>query len=176
MKKIFGALATLAIMLSLVIPMGMTVHAKPQAYTYKIRVFAGKQGTFTDGLLEKDYTGNAFNLDDITVKPAIAEDGSEYQKYYVKGIKPSGSDNSDMLSNPSFVTVDSDMDYVVVYGVRGDMVSYTVNYLDVNGNALAPGRTYEGNIGDKPIVPYLYIEGYMPQAYSLTKTIKSEIV
>ena len=78
MKKIFGALATLAIMLSLVIPMGMTV---PQAYTYKIRVFAGKQGTFTDGLLEKDYTGNAFNLDDITVKPAIAEDGSEYQKY-----------------------------------------------------------------------------------------------
>ncbi len=174
MKKIFGALATLAIMLSLVIPMGMTVHAKPQAYTYKIRVFAGKQGTFTDGLLEKDYTGNAFNLDDITVKPAIAEDGSEYQKYYVKGIKPSGSDNSDMLSNPSFVTVDSDMDYVVVYGVRGDMVSYTVNYLDVNGNALAPGRTYEGNIGDKPIVPYLYIEGYMPQAYSLTKTLAAD--
>ena len=174
MKKIFGALATLAIMLSLVIPMGMTVHAKPQAYTYKIRVFAGKQGTFTDGLLEKDYTGNAFNLDDITVKPAIAEDGREKQKYYVKGIKPSGSDNSDMLSNPSFVTVDSDMDYVVVYGVRGDMVSYTVNYLDVNGNALAPGRTYEGNIGDKPIVPYLYIGGYMPQAYSLTKTLAAD--
>ena len=34
MKKIFGALATLAIMLSLVIPMGMTVHAKLQTYTY----------------------------------------------------------------------------------------------------------------------------------------------
>lgn len=173
MKNFFGALATMAIVLSLVIPLGITVQAKPQPYTYKIRVFAGKQGKFADtGLLEKDYTGKTFNLEDIEVKPAIAEDKSEYQKYYVKGIKPSGSDVSDIIANPSFVDVDSDMDYVVIYGVRGDMVSYTVKYLDADGNELAPGRTYEGNIGDKPIVPYLYIEGYMPQAYSLTMTLK----
>ena len=174
MKKFFGTLATAAMMLFLVFAMEITAQAKPQAYTYKIRVFAGKQGTFAGGQLEKDYTGSTFNLDDITVKPATAEDGSEYQKYYVKGIKPGGSDVSDMLSNPSFVTADSDMDYVVVYGVRGDMVSYTINYVDVNGNELAPSRTYEGNIGDKPIVPYLYIEGYMPQAYSLTKTLAAD--
>ena len=169
-KRFFSASA--AMVLSLVIPMGMTVQAKPAPYTYQIRVFAGNQGTFRDGSAEQNYTGRGFNIDDIEVKPAVDEEGREYQKYYVKGIKPSGSDLTEMLENPSFVDVDSDMDYVVVYGVRGNMVNYTVEYLDANGNALAQSRTYEANIGDKPIVPYQYIEGYTPQAYSLTMTLR----
>lgn len=178
MKKFLGALATMAMVLSLVVPAGMTVQAADgdgALYSYTIRVFAGKQGKFQDGSTVKEYTGKSFNIDDIKVEPAVVEneDGkTQYEKYYVKGIKPSGSDLSENLVNPSFVDAESDMDYVVVYGIRGKMVNYTVEYLDANGNALAQRRTYEANIGDKPIVPYQYIEGYTPQAYSLTMTLR----
>lgn len=175
MKRFFGALAAAAMVLSLMITMDLPVQAKPAPYGYKIRVFAGNQGAFTDGSTMKEFEpGESFDPASIAVKPATTEeDGTEYEKYYVKGIKPSGSDLSENLGNTSFVDVKSDMDYVVVYGVRGAMTSYTVEYLDANGNALAQSRTYEGNIGDKPIVPYLYIEGYTPQAYSLTMTLRS---
>ena len=64
-----------------------------------------------------------------------------------------------------------DQDYVVAYGIKGATVAYTVNYLDEDGNALAPSETYYGNVGDKPVVAYLYIEGYQPQAYNLGKTL-----
>ena len=53
------------------------------------------------------------------------------------------------------------------------MTSYTVNYVDENGNELAPSRTYYGNVGDKPVVAYLYMDGYMPQALTLTQTLSA---
>ena len=28
-----------------------------------------------------------------------------------------------------------------------------------------------GNVGDKPVVAYKYIDSYIPQAYALTKTL-----
>ena len=53
------------------------------------------------------------------------------------------------------------------------MVAYTVQYLDENGNELAPSNTFYGSIGDKPVVAFQYIEGYLPQAYNLTKTLSA---
>lgn len=180
MKKFLGALAVAATVFSLVIPMEMTVQAKPAPYTdktpYQIRVFTGKQGIFKDdGSTVKEYkVGDSFDLGSIKVKTEFDEENKEYQKYYVKGIKPSGSDRDD-LANTSFTDVDCDMDYVVVYGVSNEnMVSYTVEYLDQNGNPMpqVESKSYRGKIGDKPIVPYVYIEGYTPQAYNLTKTLR----
>ena len=51
------------------------------------------------------------------------------------------------------------------------MVAYTVNYEDEQGNKLAESQTFYGNVGDKPVVAYRYIEDYVPQALSLTKTL-----
>lgn len=171
-KKFLGALTVMGMLLSLVIS-EQTVEAKDYTKTnpYKVRIFAGKQGTFAGGVTEMDYTGKTFDIGDIKVKLETAEDKSTYEKYYVKGIKPSGADLEDKLEKQTFTDLERDMDYVVVYGVRANMVEYTIYYLDANGNTLAPSKTYEGNVGDKPIVPYLYIEGYMPQAYNLTKTL-----
>ena len=50
-------------------------------------------------------------------------------------------------------------------------VSYTINYLDMNGNTLAPSETYYGNVGDTPVIEYLYIEGYQPSCYNITSTL-----
>ena len=62
---------------------------------------------------------------------------------------------------------------MVAYGIRGDMVAYTVNYQDADGNELAPSQQFYGNVGDKPVVAYRYIDGYIPQAAALTKTLSS---
>ena len=99
----------------------------------------------------------------------------EDERYYAKGFRLSGRDNLDMdnLTNP-LVTVDGDADYVVAYGIKGDQVSYTVQYQDENGRELAPSQVYYGNIGDKPIVAYLYIDGYIPQTLALTKTLSAD--
>lgn len=135
-------------------------------YTYKVTLSAGNKGTI-NGQNKIEQTNIAsgstvtFNLNDIQVTD---------NKYYVKGIRLSGRDNNETLAAPSF-TVDKDADYVVAYGIKGNMVAYTVNYQDASGKSLAESQTFYGNIGDKPVVAYRYIENYIPDALALTKTL-----
>ena len=99
---------------------------------------------------------------------------SNDSKYYNKGFRVSGEDNSSSkLANPS-ITVTEDQDYVMAYGIQGETVAYTVNYLDGDGNVLFPPATYYGNVGDKPVVAYQYVEGWQPQAYNLGKTLVAD--
>ena len=95
----------------------------------------------------------------------------EGSKYYIRGIRESGRDNN-TAGNSSFV-VDSDREYVVAYGIRGNMVSYQVNYEDQEGNALLESQTFYGAVGDRPVVAFQYVDGYQPQAYNLTGTLSS---
>ena len=95
--------------------------------------------------------------DIVTFNPqAGAVDLAADSKYYVKGVRQSGRDNKSVASSSFRVT--GDADYVVAYGVKGNMVGYTVNYQDENGRALAESRKYYGNVGDKPVVAHIYIE------------------
>ena len=57
-----------------------------------------------------------FNLRDVTL--------NDNSKYYVKGIRMGGRDDSLDLA---YFPVERDQDYVVAYGIRGNMVQYTVN-------------------------------------------------
>ena len=135
-------------------------------YTYKVTLSAGNKGTI-NGQNKIEQTNIAsgstvtFNLNDIQVTD---------DKYYVKGIRLSGRDNDEALAAPSF-TVDKDADYVVAYGIKGNMVAYTVNYQDASGKSLAKSQTFYGNVGDKPVVAYRYVENYIPDALALTKTL-----
>ena len=135
-------------------------------YTYKVTLSAGNKGTI-NGQNKIEQTNIAsgstvtFNLNDIQVTD---------DKYYVKGIRLSGRDNDETLAAPSF-TVDKDADYVVAYGIKGNMVAYTVNYQDASGISLAESQTFYGNVGDKPVVAYRYVENFIPDALSHTKTL-----
>ena len=125
-------------------------------YTYKVTLSAGNKGTINgqDKIEKADlFSGSivTFNLNAVQVTD---------DKYYVKGIRLSGRDNDEALASPSF-DVTGDADYVVAYGIKKDMVAYTVNYQDASGKALAESQTFYGNVGDKPIVAYQYIENYM---------------
>lgn len=165
--------------LCLIASAGMPVTAaEKDAYTYRIRFLAGAQGDF-------DPNGNLTN--NGTQSPRMEDGGClvfeglkvgdrvnfssrmislrDNSKYYVKGIRESGKDNNTVYF--SAFTVEGDKDYVVAYGILGDAVAYTINYEDEAGRSLAPSETYYGNVGDRPVVSYLYIEGYQPQAYNL---------
>jgi len=152
-------------------------------YTYTVTFYAGNQGDFKEEV-DVTVTGSEAVISrtedkvvvsglaagaevGITAQDEVALDASS--KYYVKGIRLSGRDNASVAA--SVFKVNGDADYVVAYGIKGNQVSYTVNYQDVSGRELAPSDTFYGNVGDKPVVAYKFINGYAPKALGLTKTL-----
>ena len=169
-KRIFMTVLTVSLLL---IPSLKSFAAEGEGYTYKVTFSTGVQGTFQDGtdkmVLEDIPAGsNVF----FTAQDVVKLDVSS--KYYVKGVRLAGRDNSEVEMTALTLTVNEDADYVVVYGIKGNQISYTVNYQDENGNTLAEGDVFYGNVGDKPVVAYKYIAGYAPKAYGLTKTLSAD--
>lgn len=181
--KALGMLLALCMIFSM---SGRVSAGNYDQYTYTVRLFAGAQGTIDgdrvcriQGQTIPGSSGAVYEIkglhygEQITFNVQNGVTVGADSKYYVRGIRQSGEDNS-TVGNLSF-TVTGDQDYVVAYGIKGDTVAYTVNYLDESGNALAPSETYYGNVGDKPVVAYQYIEGYQPQAYNLGKTLSADV-
>lgn len=164
----FAVLAVAALLTSIAILVApataLAADDSNDEYTYTVRIFSGNQGTIggepvrvVTGL----HAGDRFTFYSTDV--AVANDS----KYYVRGLRESGRDNNTSIVAPSFL-VTEDTDYVVAYGIRGQDVEYTVRYVDTDGNSLAPDAQFWGNVGDSPVIPALYFEGYQPQAYNLT--------
>lgn len=173
---------------------GQTVFAQKggeeESYTYTVTLYAGKQGIFsgTKGVqVDNHTTGSSYQIEKEEAGGGqIRITGLEYgdrvmvevqsciclpedSRYYVSGIRESGCDNNTV--GASAFLVDSDREYVAAYGIRGNMVSYIVNYQDEEGNALAESQTFYGTVDDQPVVAFQYFENYQPQAYNLTKTL-----
>lgn len=182
-RVVFTSLMTLCLVLGL-----FPVNTLAEEYTYQVTFYSGNQGTFngSEGLsVDNHSSGSQYaveeNGDEITVSglkqgdivsfdvQAGAVQMADDSKYYLRGIRQSGRDN-DTVQTSAF-RVDGDAEYVLAYGIRGNQTGYTVNYQDAQGNELAPSRTYYGNVGDKPVVAYLYIEDYNPQTLALTRTL-----
>jgi hypothetical protein len=160
-------------------------------YTYTVTISSGNQGKFTStgSVQVKKADGNTASVSVQNLGTKLKITGLEYgdifsfraqsavtlsdnSKYYVKGIRLSGRDNNTVASS-AFKVVE-DQDYVVAYGIPGDLTEYTVNYLDADGNKLADSQTYFGNVGDEPVVAYLYIEGYVPASYNVSKVLSAK--
>lgn len=163
MKKAAAFLLSLMVIAAQALP----VQAAGEEYTYTVRFFSGAQGTIQGQDMAE--FANLHYGDRVTFNQSAIKLTSN-GKYYVKGVRESGKDNNTANHTTSFV-VSGDQDYVVVYGVLGNAVAYTVRYQDADGNSLAPEETYYGNVGDQPVLAYLYIEGYQPQAYNLTRVL-----
>ncbi len=168
LKKTVAVILSFGLLLTTCLP----VFAAGEEYTYTIRFFSGRQGSFQSGemmVFSDLHYGDRVNF----YRSAVSlHDNS---KYYIRGVRESGRDNSDSTADQtaSFM-VTGDRDYVIAYGILGDATSYTINYEDENGRTLAPSEMYYGNVGDRPVVAYLYIDGYRPQAYNLTQTLKKD--
>ena len=184
-RKIMLAL----LMVCLVIQAGTIRSLAEDKYTYMVTFYAGDKGTFTgagvqvsssSGKAQVNVSGSVITVTGLELGDRVglsaASGGAvalnDNGKYYVKGIRKSGYDNNTVSASSFEVT--GDEDYVVAYGIQGDMAAYTVNFQDAAGNTLAPSETHYGNVGDKPVVAFLYVEGYVPDAYNLTKTLVSD--
>lgn len=181
-KKLMMSVVTAGLLFSL---MAGTVLAAEDPYTYTLRFSTGVQGSFTDlsGLSVSNANADISRDGDlITVSNLSAGDVVSFNaqssvslaadsKYYVQGVRLSGRDNSTRAA--ATFTVEKDADYVVAYGVKGESVSYVVNYMHADGRTLAESSTFYGNVGEKPVVAYQYIEGYVPQVYGYTKTLSA---
>ena len=167
-RKVFVSILLLALVFSAI---GIQAFAAdpPQNPPYRVRLFAGNSdvGVLTESQDRDDLGyGDPYTFDASKVN--IVDDDD---RYYVKGFREAGKDNSNGLYADTYNSVERDMDFVVAYGMKGSAVAYTVNFVDANEAPLAASRTLYANVGDKPIVSYIYIEGYEPQAYALTKTL-----
>ena len=149
-----------------------TADAKAFSYTYTVSFSAGGQGSINGGVQVRKASGNEASVSVSAKGDKIIVTGLEYgdviscdaqgnvalnenSKYYVKGIRLSGRDNNTVAQSAFLVS--GDQDYVVAYGIPGELAEYTVNYVDTDGNKLAESRTYYGNVGDEPVIAYLYI-------------------
>ncbi len=170
MKKTLKTAVVVLLALCMICPMPVKTLAKEKEYTYTVRFFAGSHGTI-DGEEVIEYSNLKYG-DRVTFRQnrVTLEKSS---KYYIRGIRESGKDNSTVSGTSSF-TVTGDQDYVVAYGILGNAVAYTVNYQDAQGNPLAPSETFYGNVGDRPVVAYQYIANYLPQAYQITATLQAD--
>ena len=182
-KKILTCALTATMLFGLCGTNSQASGERREAYTYKVTFYAGNQGTFegTEGLAVSNAAATVEASDDkivvsglkagdtvgLTAQSTVKLDADS--KYYAQGIRMSGRDNSTVSA--AVFEVNSDMDYVVAYGIKGNQVKYTVNYQDEAGRALAASATFYGNVGDKPVVAYKYIEGYFPKTFGFTKTL-----
>lgn len=179
MKKLLGVGLLAGLLFNL---FGMTAFA--EEYTYQVTIDGGNQGvlTSTAGLEVKSASAKvALENGRIVISGLKTDDVVSFRaqngavsmqdegKYYIQGIRRSGRDTEELASSSFRVT--EDVDYVVAYGIKGNLVGYTVNFEDADGNTLAPSEKYYGNVGDKPVVANIYIEGYAPRALALTKTL-----
>lgn len=180
----------LALTFACAAPAMMGNVARADDGTYILRVFNGLHGTVKPSIAAASVGGVAYTLTAIPITdgykyevPANAKVtldwgakenvdlvGTDNGKYIVQGVRLSGTET---IVQSSF-TMDKDMDYVVAYGVNGSPVSYTIRYVDTEGNQLLDPVTRTGKVGDRPVVPYRDIAGYLPQAYNLTRTLVSQ--
>lgn len=166
-----------------------TADAKAFSYTYTVSFSAGGQGSINGGVQVRKASGNEASVSVSAKGDKIIVTGLEYgdviscdaqgsvalnenSKYYVKGIRLSGRDNNTVAQSAFLVS--GDQDYVVAYGIPGELAEYTVNYVDANGNKLADSKTYYGNVGDEPVIAYLYIDGYIPSSYNQSGKLVSD--
>ena len=168
-----------------------------EAYKYKVTFYAGNHGTLKQ--IENVSVKRGESVIQLPVVSATADmivaSGFEYgdkvlltaqpttvmaqsSKYYVKGFRLSGRDNntaSDKTAAENAIfDITGDTDYVVAYGILGDQVKYTVKYVHENGKKLAEDDVFYGNVGDKPVIAFKYIQGYNPKVYGLTKTLETD--
>ena len=158
---------------------------------YAVTVYAGNQGTVNG---EDSVSLPPVKMGDTVDFSSLSVEVPAGSKYYAKGIRLAGLDNvrSDKNRDGQVTTgevtvmaatvqadgrlagtaeITEDTDFVVAYGILANRISYTVTYTDADGNELAAPRTFFGDIGDVPATAPIYIEGYLPDASLLTKTL-----
>ena len=147
-------------------------------YDYVIKIYPGLKGTYNDNA---KVTTLHKKLGDTVTMDVFEDVEVTDDRYYPRGFRIAGHDNDEMegetitgFTRMTFI-VKEDLNYVVAYGIKGEMVPYTIRYLDADsGEKISEEDTYYGMPGDKPVVSFKYIEGYQPKVFNLTKKLTKD--
>lgn len=169
--KIMKRFAALAFVLILMVAMCAMAFAEEPTFT--VRIYAGNIGSI-DGGDVLTISGIPYGGTITVTEDQVTITDSEYieKEYHALGFRESGHDNDPIYSFGTPVTITRDMDFVIGYGMWSKVVQYVVAYKHAATHAdLLPTQIFYGNVGDKPVVAYQYVEKYKPQAPALTKTL-----
>ncbi len=175
LKKIRNATAVILFVLALVVPI---FTEKVNAYSsYKVTLLAGSHGKIIDPKdgQEKDMVELEFFPDskdenqrvwtpgdyDVVVKDDRYYCNNEYHISGIEGIAEAQE-------------IKEDMTFVATYRIKGDLVSYTVHYVDASGAMLLPDSVFHGNVGEEAVLAYKYVDGYLPNVYSQTHVLSAD--
>ena len=190
-----------ALALALVAGFAFTMLASTTAYaakngadtTYKVRVWAGNEGTVNGKTGYDEITGLTYGQE-LTLSDEFEVAVSD-KKYYFKGYRVSGQDDGKKDADGKYsitnlkdnITVTEDTDFIVSYGVKGSLVPYTLHFVEYEaGKTAGPNskklendegvtsKTFYGNLGDKPVVAFEYVPGYRPRYSNITGTLGEE--
>lgn len=164
----------------LLLPVSGVFADEEVKYEYKVTVYSGTKAVFEDGSNSISVTVDPNNKLEISYDDSdgsIKVNGTSYKlvmdtdsKYSMLGFKKTGYDNNQYVVSYNG-SINEDQSYVMTYGVEGSLIRYTVIYKTNDGTEL--GRSeYKGKVGDKPIVAALAFDGYLPDAYNRTRTLK----
>ena len=175
MRKLF-LLVAVSLLLSF-----LPVHAEG---TYEVTVYGGNWGTINGSssvtlnvkeganvYLELDVENGTFEIEEDGVSHlySFTPSASADNKYRARGIKETGYDNDDSTVAQSFtVTAEEDLSYVLTYGIPGDLLEYTVRYVDSNGNNLLSPATFHGTRGEEITVAPRYVADHLPTSGNQT--------
>ena len=177
-KRISSFLLTLICILSL------TVSAFAET-TYMVRLYPGdpqvakfKNGSYQEQSNVAFGSSASFDISEGPQGQVVIQD----DRYAVKGFRKAGQDSmnvgnaesSSYIAASGEVTVSAvnrDQDYVVVYGIDGKMVPYTITIRSSTTGAVLRTLQYRGEEGDQPIIALPYIENYVaPGTHGRTPT------
>ena len=159
-SKLLTALLLVSMMLSL-----CWISASAEG-NYTITLYAGNRGEGGGQITVAPDT--MVSLEGLLAGVKVTD-----EKFYVKGVVRAGYDSvSDGLANLSFKATE-DADYVVVYGVKGDMVKYTVQYVAADGNneKMPAAETGYANAGERIVIGCKDVDGYLPNTYNYAMTL-----
>ena len=148
------------------------------SYEYVVKIYPGLKGTYKGNAkvttLHKKL-GESVSMN-VYTDVEVTDD-----RYYARGFRIAGHDHDEMegetISGFTVMNfkVEQDVNYVVAYGIKGEMVPYTIRYVDdASGKSIEDEDTYYGMPGDKPVVSFKYIEGYEPKVFNLTKKLTKD--
>lgn len=161
-------LRSILITITSIVMMCMYILPVKAAYSYKVTILAGLHGKV-----------NGQDKVEITVAPGAFWYPKDYTvtvddpRFYFKGFQESGIED---YGRGGAQAITKDTVFVARYGIAGKTVEYTVRYVDAAGNPLIAADTFYGNVGDKPVVSYRYIPGFVPNANNMTKTLSENKV
>ncbi|MBR2512378.1 MAG: hypothetical protein IKE49_04840 [Firmicutes bacterium] len=173
-RKIIALLLIPVFMLSMMAMMTYTTadQAYAKEYKYKVTVYSGQQGHFKTG---KVWSKTCKAGERVYISTKTLGFKLDNKKYYVRGFRIAGHDNDESSGYRTLsFKVDRDVSYEVAYAMKGNMVGYVVRYQDTSGKELHKSDSFYGMAGDKPVVAYRYIDGYIPEAYYLGKTLSKD--